>query len=66
MVISGLLQNLYYKGQKDPQQDQQVHNQKDAVDQGKGGISPLCPNIIVPVSVLALAKLALNRFMRCR
>jgi hypothetical protein len=38
-----------------------VHHQEDAVDPGAGGARTLRPNVVEPLAVRSLAKLALNR-----
>jgi hypothetical protein len=55
------LQYTVCKAQKYPQQEQQTHYQKDAVDPCKGGIGSLRSNLIEPVAVLALTRLSINR-----
>lgn len=45
---------------KDPGQDQQVHDQEDAVDPGEGGVRPLGTDVVEPVAILALAEFAFN------
>jgi hypothetical protein len=51
----------FSKRKKDPQQDQQVHHQEDAVDPGCRGVRPLRADRIEVVAILALAELPLDR-----
>ena len=36
----------FFQGKKDPDQDQQVHDQEDAVDPGKGRVRPLGADVV--------------------
>ena len=45
---------------KDPQQDQQVHHQENAVDPGYRGIGALRSYVAQPIAVLPLSELTLN------
>ena len=45
---------------KDPQEDQQVHDQKDAVDPRKRGIGSLGADVIQQVAVIPLTELAFD------
>ncbi len=56
---------LFTQRKKDPQQDQQVHDQKDAVDPGRRGVGTLRPNAVETIAVLALTVVP-SIGMRCR
>ena len=49
-------------GEKKPEQYHQVHDQENTVDPGIGRIRPLSTDRVEPVTLLALPKLAFNRY----
>jgi len=46
---------------KNPHQDEQIHDQEDAIDPCDRGVSPLGSDIVESISILSLAKLSFNR-----
>ncbi|MDD5113198.1 MAG: hypothetical protein PHC94_04225 [Methylobacter sp.] len=48
------------RGKKELGQDQQVHDQEDAVDPDEGGVRPLGKDVVEPVAPLALAEFSFD------
>jgi hypothetical protein len=46
---------------KNLQQNQKIHHQKDTIDPSAGSIGTLGADVVEPIAVLALTKLAFNR-----
>ncbi|MEE9354871.1 MAG: hypothetical protein V3U75_04705 [Methylococcaceae bacterium] len=52
---------LFAEANKKPVQNQQVHDQEDAVDPSQGSISTLGPDVVETIPALPLTKFTLDR-----
>ena len=51
---------FFFQGKKDPGLSQQIHDQEDAVDSGKGRVRPLGTDVVELVSVFTLTEFAFD------